>query len=121
MAYQEKSVRLALDSTVAVLALGNPECTDLELLPLRPRTMSESERDELKARWHGRNLQSIGVVGLVGTTPQFALKQSLQPEQISLLADAFLQHVYEVYCDGLAQQTEAELRRLWSLPDTRLS
>ncbi|HEV2132640.1 MAG TPA: hypothetical protein VGR47_00110 [Terracidiphilus sp.] len=125
MTYTEKSQKLALDSSVAVLALSNADCTDLELLPLRPRQMSENERAQLAARWHGRNLRSIGVIGLVGTTPKYALKDTLEPEQASALADAFLAYLHALYCDSFAAQQETEeiqeLGRLWSLPDTHIN
>ncbi|MDR5729806.1 MAG: hypothetical protein RB191_20525 [Terriglobia bacterium] len=125
MTYSEKSTQLTLDSSVAVLALSNPDCTELELLPLKPRQMSEREQAQLAARWHGRNLRSIGVLGLVGTTPKYALKDSLEPEQVSVLADAFLAYLHALYCDSFAAQHETaeiqELGRLWSLPDTRIN
>jgi len=125
MTYTEKSTELALDASVAVLALSNPDCTELELLPLKPRQMSETERAQLAARWPGRNLRSIGVIGLVGTTPKYALKDALEPEQVSTLTDAFLAYLHGLFCDNLtAQQETAEIRelgRLWSLPDTRMN
>lgn len=102
MSYAEESAQIALNSSVAVLALSNPDCTDVELLPLRPRLMSDHEQAALAAFWHGRNLEAVGVIGLVGSTPKFALKKPLGPEQVSALADAFLHHVYGVMCDGLA-------------------
>jgi hypothetical protein len=125
MTYTEKSTQLALDASVAVLALSNPDCTELELLPLKPRQMSETERAQLAARWPGRNLRSIGVIGLVGTTPKYALKDALEPERVSALTDAFLAYLHALYCDSFAAQQETaeirELGRLWSLPDTRMN
>ena len=125
MTYTEKSTQLALDAPVAVLALSSPDCTDLELLPLRPRQMSEREREQLAARWHGRNLRSVGVIGLVGTTPKHALKDTLEPEQVSALIDAFLGYLHALYCGSLAtQQATAEiqeLERVFALPDTRIN
>jgi hypothetical protein len=104
MTYSEKSTRLALDSSVAVLVLGNEDCTDIEMLPLKPRQMPPSERDYLQKCWHGRGLKSLGVMGLVGPSPRFALKEPLEPERVSALADAFLEHVHAVFCDGFAEQ-----------------
>ncbi len=103
--YSEKSTQLALDSSVAVLVLGNEDCTDIEMWPLKPKQMSLSERDYLQKCWHGRGLKSLGVMGLVGASPRFALKDQLEPEHISALADAFLEHVYAVFCDGFAEAT----------------
>ena len=123
MTYSEKSMRVALDPSVAVMVLSNPECTDVELLPLRPRLMTAIERAQLATRWAGRNLDSIGVIGLVGTTPQCALKIPLEPEQVSALANAFLAYVHALLGESFAAQTEAveiaELERMYLLPDIR--
>ena len=123
MTYREKSTQLALDSSVAVLVLSNPECTDLEFLPLRPRQMSTSDRVELAARWSRRNLRSIGVIGLVGTCPRYALKEPLETEQVSALTDAFLAYLHVLFADSFAEQLEGaeiqELQRMWSLSDPR--
>lgn len=123
MTYMEQAVQLIVESSVAVMALSNPECTDLELMPFKPCSMSELEQAQLKARWPGRNLKSIGVIGLVGTSPRCALKAPLETDQLSALADAFLAHLHACFCDSFAAQTEAaeiaELERMYQLPDTR--
>lgn len=114
MTYTEESVQLALDSSVAVMALGNPnDSTDWELMPLKPHMMTEREKADLAARWHGRNLRPVGVVALVGATPKFALKVPLTPGETSALADAFLEHVHGVFCDGLFANQETDLRQMW--------
>ena len=124
MTYSEKSQQLACEASVAVLALSNPECTDVEFLPLRPRQMSVSDRVELAARWSGRNLRSIGVIGLVGTSPRIALREPLETEQVNALADAFLAYLHVLFADSFAEQLEgvemAELERMWSLRDPRM-
>jgi hypothetical protein len=117
--YSEQSTKVALDSEIAVMVLSNPECTDVELLELKPRQRATSELAALASRWHGRNLQSIGVIGLCAATPRFAFKTDLAPEQLSALADAFVEFIQRAVCDSLAAQQEAELRRMWMLPDTR--
>ena len=104
MTYGEKSAQLALDSSIAVLVLGNEDCTDIEMLPLRPHSMRESEKEYLRSCWRGRGLKSLGIMGLVGSSPRFALKEPLEPEHVSALADAFLNHVHAVFCDGFAEQ-----------------
>ena len=45
MTYSEKSTQLAIDSSIAVLVLGNEDCTDVEMLPLRPNQMPEGEKE----------------------------------------------------------------------------
>jgi hypothetical protein len=123
MTYSEQSAQLAVDSSVAVLVLSNPECNDVEFLMLKPKRMGTCELAELKARWPGRELRSVGTIGLVGTSPRWALKEPLTFEQISALADAFLAYLHVLFCDALAGRQEsaevAELERLHTIADTR--
>jgi len=124
MTYTERANQLALDSSVAVLVLmGAPE--DVEFIPLRPRTADANMLAELKARWPGRNLRSVGVLGVVGGAAQCALKEPFEPETVSRLADAFAVYVHTLLFSGFAEQQQAGdfvqfATRLWSLPDPRL-
>jgi hypothetical protein len=125
MTYSEKSQQLALDSSIAVqILMGAPD--DVEFVPLKPRPADDRMLAELKTRWPGRGLRSVGVVGLVGVTPHYALKEPLEPEQVDMLAAAFLTYVralltsQEPRTDSVEKGDEvAWLCRLWSLPDTR--
>lgn len=119
MTYSERSTKLALDASVAVLALSNPEGTDIEFLSLKPKQMTHSDLAELAARWPGRNLRPIGVIGLVGAAPACAFNEPLEPEQVSALADAFLAYVHVLFCDSFADAEIQELYRLWSMEDPR--
>lgn len=113
MSYQEECTQLAFEASVAVFVLGNPECTDVEFLPLKPRMADGQMLAELKARWPGRSLDSIGVIGLVGTAPQLALKGPLQPEQVSRLFGAFFTYLQALLADtfaGLAPAVNAPPR-----------
>jgi hypothetical protein len=127
MTYSEKSAQLTLDSSVAVMVLmGAPN--DVEFLPLKPRVADEKMLSELRGRWPGRGLRSIGIVGLVGVTPRAALKESLEPMQVDALAAAFLTYVNTLL---RGEQPSAEVERkhagdfvqfaesLWALEDTR--
>ena len=65
-----------------------------------------SKRKRLSAKvlaWPGS--EESRCHGLGGRSPRFALKDQLEPEHISALADAFLEHVYAVFCDGFAEAT----------------
>lgn len=120
--YSEKSTKLALDSSVAVLVLmGTPD--DVEFIPLKPRAADEKTLADLKARWPGRGLRSVGVIGLCGTSPRYELKEPLEPEQVTALAGAFLAYLHALFADSFAEQREGveiqELQRMWSMPDTR--
>lgn len=122
MTYSERSTQLALDSSVAVSVLiGAPG--DVEFLPLKPRAADETMLAELKARWPGRGLRSVGVIGLIGTSPQYALKEALDPEQVTALTAAFLTYIHSLFLNSFVAQMEAaeiaELERLYALPDTR--
>jgi hypothetical protein len=121
--YVEESAQLGAEASVAALILSNPECNDVEFLMLKPKRTAACELAELKARWPGRGLRSVGTIGLVGASPRWALKEPLTFEQISALADAFLAYLHVLFCDGFAAQEEsaetAELDRLYALQDTR--
>src|ERR1700679_2970979 len=107
MTYSEKSVELALSSSVAVFVLTNTEGTDCEFLPLRPRMMTASEMEVLRSRLVERDLcRSLGVIGLVGTSPQCALKEPLEPEQVSALTCAFLAYIQTLLSDSIAAQQD---------------
>jgi hypothetical protein len=129
--YSEKSTQLALDASVAVLVLMGAH-DDVEFIPLKPRMIDENMSAELKARWPGRGLRSVGMLGLCGTSPRCALKEPLEPEQVSALMGAFLAYCHALFCgrfntqqDRFAAQMEtadiAELERLYLLPDTRMN
>jgi hypothetical protein len=121
--YVENSAQLGAEASIAALILSNPECDDVEFLMLKPKRMAACELAELKARFTGRDLRAVGTIGLVGTSPRWALKEPLTFEQISALADAFLAYLHVLYCDALAGQQEsaevAELEALHTLADTR--
>ena len=123
MSYDERSTNLASTASVAALILSDPDCMDLELLMLQPRRVPESELAHLATVWHGRNLRSIGIIGLVGATPQTCLKEPLEPGKVSRIADAFLAYLQALFCDGFAQQLEeveiAGLEKLYRLGDHR--
>ena len=126
MTYSEKSIQIACDASIAVLALSNPEGTDLEFLPLKPHPMSQSYAAGLRARWPGRNLRTIGVIGLVGASARVELKEPFaHPEQISALAEAFLAYVTVLLGDNFAEpiggidDSVIWCERLYALPDPR--
>lgn len=123
MTYTERYTQLGAEASVAALILCNPACDDVEFLMLKPKRMTVCELAELKARWPGRGLRPVGTIGLVGTSPRWALKEPLTFEQISALADAFLHFLHCLYCDGLAAQQEftevAKLESLYALQDDR--
>lgn len=119
----EKSAQLGAEASIAALVLSNAECDDVEFLMLKPKRVAACDLADLKARWPGRGLRSVGTIGLVGTSPRWALKEPLTFEQISALADAFLAYIHVLFCDGFAAQQEsadvAELERLHTIADTR--
>ena len=131
MTYSEQSTQLVCDASVAVMVLINARGDEIEMLPLRPRQMTETDAAELRCRWAGRGLRVAGVLGLVGTSPRCALKEELDPEQISALAgawDTYLLHV--LFCDSFIERMGAQPKRqhgdfvqfaeaLWSLEDPR--
>ena len=125
MTYSEKSTQLASDASIAVLALLGTAPGDVEFIPLKPRMADENMLAELKARWPGRGLRSVGVIGLCGMSPRCAFNEPLEPEQVSALSGAFLAYVHALFYGHFATQQElaevAEIERLYSLPDMRMN
>lgn len=119
--------RIAAEASIAVLILANPEITDVDFIPLKPRMMSPAEQAELRNRWPGRNLSSIGAFGMVGAVPKVALKVPLDDRQVTALSAACAAYIATLLGGSLAEQLAAqleaaelaELERLWLLPDTR--
>jgi hypothetical protein len=118
--YAGRSETVILEAHVAVMVLANEDCTDVQLVSLKPR-YDEGAFEALKGRWAGRGLRSIGVLGMKGTTPMTALKVPIDPDKIRALASAFIVYVdrllFETFTD---QMTVAELQRVATLPDNRL-
>ena len=124
LAYSERATQLACDSSVAVQVLLGTTPGDCEFIPLRPRPADANMLAGIAARWPGRGLRSVGVIGLCGITPCYALKEPLEPEQVSVLTDAFLAYLHALYCHRMAAHLEQaeinELTRVWSLNDPRM-
>jgi len=124
MTYLEKSTELACAASVAVMVLANGQNDDIEFLPLQPLRFSDAEMLDLRARWAGRDLRSVGVIGLVGATPKCALKEELDVNVTTSLGGAFLAYIQVLFRDGFAAQLEgveiAELFKLWHMEDPRL-
>lgn len=103
MSYQDKSRQLAVDASVAVLVLMGTAPDDVEFLPLKPKVADAAMLAELKARWPGRGLRCVGVIGLCDTLPICALKEPLETEQVSRLLGAFLTYVQALFADSFAE------------------
>jgi hypothetical protein len=124
MTYIEKSAQLAIEASVSVQILLGTTPGDCEFVPLRPKLADANMIADIAARWPGRGLRSVGVIGLCGTTPSLVLKEPLDPEQVNALGAAFLRYVNVLFGANFVEQREAveiaELERLWSLQDNRL-
>jgi hypothetical protein len=131
-AYSERLAELVLSSSIAVQAVLGSSPGDAEFIPLLPRPADDRMWAELKARWPGRGLRSVGVIGLVGNTPQLELKEPLEDEQVRALAEAFiayldvfLQGSFAAHREAVESAEIAELERMWTLvdprPDSRLN
>ena len=116
MTYTEKSHKLALDASIAVLALLGTRPGDCEFIPLKPHAADDTMLADLTARWPGRGLRSVGIIGLCSAGPQCVLKEPLESHQVSALTDEFLAYVNAV---GPEAAEIAELERMYALPDPR--
>ena len=115
--------QLATDAQIAVYVMASPETQDIEILPLKPCMASDTERESLTARWPGRGLQGIGVIGrLTDGTVHIALRVPFPFDhlQLAALLLAFTNHcearnASEPQCDD----SVTWLERLHALPDSR--
>jgi len=123
MTYSEKSIQLALDAEIAVFILGDADVTNIELLPLKPRSLPDSEVQALNHCWTGRQLRALGIIGTVKGAPCVVLKEPMDSGRFSALSAAFVAYVDNLISIGLEQEHEAaeiqDLGRLWSLEDLR--
>jgi hypothetical protein len=87
--HHEQYADLACASAIAVHAFANRDCTEVELLRLRPCPLSQSDLAKLESRWNGRGLRAVGVLGLVDGTPKTMLSVLLAPDEFSRLMAEF--------------------------------
>jgi hypothetical protein len=125
MTYTEKSQQVVLESQIAVMLFLNPDNTDLEMWPLRPRQVATTSHEEFAAR----KLRTVGVVGLSGTKGVSAFKEPLESAVVDGISTAFLEYVRVLIGDNIAMQIEewqkgdevAWLEQLHLLPDMRMN
>jgi hypothetical protein len=110
--------QLALDAQLAVHVMSSPDASEIEFLPLKPRTATDSEINSLAACWPGRNLRSIGVIGrLADGRVQIALKAAFGNIELAALLYAFTG-----YCEAEPQRIGDSVEfceRLYALEDPR--
>jgi hypothetical protein len=126
MNHTEKSNQLAINAAVLVQVLMGDAPGDVEFVPLKPRMASSTMLADIKARWPGRGLRVVGLIGLSSDMkPLSSFNEPLTPQQVDALSTAFLTYVHVLLGESFAQQHEAtevqELWRLYSLPDTRIN
>ena len=115
--------QLATDAQIAVYVMASPDTQDIEILPLKPHTASDAERESLAARWPGRGLQGIGVIGrLADGTVHIALRVPFPFNhlQLAALLLAFTNHC-EARNAGEPECVDSVTwcERLYALPDSR--
>ena len=112
--------RMAVDATHAVYVMSNPDGTDCEFL-LFNAPDSESERENLRARWGGRNLQGVGVAFIERGTPRVIFKQEPDFLTVLRLTAAFAQYVVELTVNDSLRADDGVrwCERLYALQDTR--
>jgi hypothetical protein len=120
MTFREKTIQLVLESSVALYVFLGAE-NDAEFLPLKPTLADEKAMLALRARWPGRGLRWIGVIGLCGATPRIEVNEPLHPDQVNALCIAFLAHLNCLFSANFhterAQTEIAELQRIYAYSD----
>jgi hypothetical protein len=111
---------LAASAQICVAVLANEDVTDVELIPVRPRTISD---DEMSRRCAGRNLHFLGALGTVDGIAHAQFDEPLDAQRVSALARAFAVYVQRVKVEAEPPQSAGDFvewaTRLHSLPDTR--
>lgn len=100
---------LAMQSNLAVAILANPDVSDIEMVRVTPRALSDSELDALTVQWSGRGLAFIGIAGLVNGTVRTALDVPLDIGRTNALAAAFVEYCRVLLADKSQPQSPAEL------------
>lgn len=122
----DKFETLVAEASIAAAILANADVTDIELLPVQPRSYPPEKVQELARLWASRGLRFIGIVGMVDGQPRSMFTVPLDDLRISALSQAFLAYLGVMLKDELeTRQSVGDevdwLRSLWSLPDTRLN
>ena len=105
---------LASRANPAVAVLTNSDGTELELLPITPRAISDADLDSVAQQWAGRGLQFAGVVGRIDGVVQTALDMPLDAVQSEALSAAFARH-----CERI-ETAELEPEYDWAARQYRL-
>jgi hypothetical protein len=111
--------QLALDAQLAVFVMANLDASEIEFLPLKPRTATDSERESLAARWPGRDLRAAGVIGHYANGHiAMALKVPFDNIMLASLLIAFKEYREALEAESLDCSVEW-CERLYALQDPR--
>lgn len=131
--FSERAADVVRASQITVQVLLSRDNGDIELVPLRgtaadPYPITPEE-------FTARQLRCVAFVGLCGLTPRCAFREPLEPSIVETIAHCFLTYISvmlqpKVYpepqhCPEPGLDVEGDsvawLRKLWSLPDTRMN
>lgn len=94
--YIQEANELVDSASVAVqILLGDDE--DVEFVPMRPQMAGEEWWADIRTRWHGRGLRSIGVLAMTEDGAKAAFKMPVSLDLATRLASEF-----QIYCLTLA-------------------
>ena len=112
---------LAVDAEIAVYVMASPDAREIEFLPLKPRMASDAERESLAARWPGRDLRGVGVLGrLADSRVPVALRVPFDCHRLTALLTAFTRYCEAHYGEPHCDDSVTWLEQLHRLPDTRI-
>lgn len=100
--YMEEVAEVVGNASVAVQVLLSGGGDDVEFVPAAPVAANAEWWADLRTRWHGRGLRSIGFLALVDGQPKAVFKEPVALDVVSRLAAAF-----QVYCVTLAANEAA--------------
>ena len=116
--YIERAADVVSLSQIAVQVLLSRDNDDLEFFAMRPRIAPPPPEV-----FEGRNLRTVGVIGLHGVKSYVAWREPLEPRVIEVIAHAFLDYVRVLLGDNIAEHVAhaevSELERIYALGDSR--
>lgn len=101
--YIEEATDIVQNASVAVQVLLNSTGDDMEFVPAAPQPANAEYWADLRTRWHGRGLHSIGFLAIVGGQAKAVFKEPVTLDVVSRLARDF-----QAYCLTLSASEAPE-------------
>lgn len=111
---------LATAAEIACAVVMSPDYSEVEFLPVRPRSYDDAEIARLSHEWAlaGRSLKFVGTLGLVGGVFHVQLVRPFPERVLLALAESFAAYIHAL-CSGARGDSTVWLEQLHALADPR--